>query len=216
MLDFEFDKFNFEEDMGEFEVEDYVPLSPAILALRLQRIIRLDMFIEKIKQYDDFQEAIELDDGLLQQWSKSYPHILDRIGSYLLGGETRCLPNLRKECSDLSDIYEQAEEILDEINELNNSCQIDFKFMFYFAVPKPGQTLEMDDERFSRILTSFDDSVHMSAMRWTRIYWNFFKRLTENYPKFQDLFEKHVEADGDKFREWIQENAVFSYTNPNA
>ena len=47
MLDFEFDKFNFEEDIGEFEVEDYVPLSPAILALRLQRIIRLDMFIEK-------------------------------------------------------------------------------------------------------------------------------------------------------------------------
>ena len=216
MLDFEFDKFNFEEDMGEFEVEDYVPLSPAILALRLQRIIRLDMFIEKIKQYDDFQEAIELDDGLLQQWSKSYPHILDNIGSHLLGGETKHLPNLRKECSDLSETYEQAEEILDEINELNNSFQIDFKFMFYFAVPKPGQTLEMDDERFDRILTSFDDSVHMSAMRWTRIYWNFFKRLTENYPKFQDLFKKHVEADGDKFREWIQENAVFSYTNPNA
>ena len=96
MLDFEFDKFNFEEDMGEFEVEDYVPLSPAILALRLQRIIRLDMFIEKIKQYDDFQEAIELDDGLLQQWSKSYPHILDKIGSHLLGGETKYLPNLRK------------------------------------------------------------------------------------------------------------------------
>ena len=97
--------------------------------------------------------------NLVQQWSKSYPHILDKIGSQLLGGETKHLPNLRKECSDLSETYEQAEEILDEINELNNSFQIDFKFMFYFAVPKPGQTLEMDEERFSRILTSFDDSV---------------------------------------------------------
>ena len=47
--------------IGDFEVEDYVPLSPAILALRLQRIIRIDMFIKKIKQYDDFQEAIELE-----------------------------------------------------------------------------------------------------------------------------------------------------------
>ena len=215
MLDFEFDKFNFEEDMGDFDVEDYVPLSPAILAMRLQRIIRLDMFIESIKHYDDFQEAIALDQGLLQQWSKSYPHILDKIGSYVLGLPKKCLKNIRKECSDLQEVYEQAEEILDEINEVNNACQIDFHFMYHFALPKPGQTLEMDEERFQRILTSFDDSVHMSGMRWTRIYWNFFKRLTENYPKFQDLFREHIEADQDQIREWIRENAVVSYTNPN-
>ena len=216
MLDFEFDKFNFEEDMGEFEVEDYVPLSPAILALRLQRIIRLDMFIEKIKQYDDFQEAIELDDGLLQQWSKSYPHILDNIGSYLLGYETKYLPTIRNECTELSGVYDQVVEILDEMNELNNGNQIDFQFMYHFALPKRGQVLIMDEERFQRILTSFDDSVHMSVMRWTTIYWNFFKSLAENYPKFNHLFRKHIEVDHTQLNEWLAENALFSYTNPNS
>ena len=217
MLNFEFDKFNILEEVGEeLDVEDYVPLSPAVLAIRLQQIVRIERFNTNIKHYEDFQEAIALDQGLLKHWSKSYPHILDNIGSYLLGYETKYLPTIRNECTELSGVYDQVLEILDEMNELNNGNQIDFQFMYHFALPKRGQVLIMDEERFQRILTSFDDSVHMSVMRWTRIYWNFFKRLAENYPKFNHLFRKHIEVDHTQLNEWLAENALFSYTNPNS
>ena len=86
--------------------------------------------------------------------------------------------------------------------------------LFEICQNEKFEQISVDEVRLAKIIVNFDDSVFMSSMKWTKVYWNFYDRILTNHSKFRDLFSNHLVFDDEKLGKWIVTNSILHILRP--
>ena len=170
--------------------DELAPFLPAILAIKMNTILRLE---QRQKDFQNFWEAVDTtENGLLQKWKLNFPHIIEKISLMILGfkDQSRFQELLDNQLKDV-DKYMRTYATLDQEGP-------DFEFLnlyLYSSPNRPFKHQEWIDLKLESFVKKFDINHHYTSSKWGTTYLKYFHRLIEKSPRARELMTRTMNFD---------------------